>query len=205
MNRRSAKTPVTRCPWAGTDPLYVAYHDQEWGVPKADDPALFEKLILEGFQAGLSWITILRKRENFRKAFLGFDAGRIVRFNERKIAALMADPGIVRNRAKIEAAVLNARAYLDLLEKMSFSAFLWNYVDGRPILNHPRTHDELPARTALSSAIAKDLKSRGFRFCGPTTVYAFMQSVGMINDHLVTCHRHRACAKLATAFEAPKQ
>lgn len=204
MTQRPAKEALWRCPWAGTDPLYVAYHDKEWGVPKATDQALFEKLILEGFQAGLSWITILRKRENFRKAFDGFDADRIVRFNKKKIESLMANPGIVRNRAKIEATMSNARAYLDLQEKMSFSAFLWNYVEGRPIINRPKSLDDLPAKTDLSSTVAKDLKAHGFRFCGPTTVYALMQSVGMINDHLIACHRHQACSKLGQKFKAPK-
>ena len=204
MTRSASKDEMIRCPWAGTDALYIAYHDEEWGVPKVSDQALFEKLNLEGFQAGLSWITILRKREHFRKAFDGFDAERIARYNKAKINALMADAGIVRNRAKIEATITNARAYLDLQEKMSFAAYLWNYVDGRPIINQAKSLDSLPAKTDLSTTLAKDLKRRGFRFCGPTTVYAFMQSVGMINDHLVDCHRYEPCIKIAKRFKAPK-
>ncbi len=191
------ETKLKRCPWPGTDPLYVAYHDEEWGVPERDDRALYEKLVLDGFQAGLSWITILRKREAFREAFDGFAPERVARFTARKVEALMRDPGIVRNRAKIEGAIASARAWLALMEQgPGFSAYLWGFVDGRPIVNRHKTIGEIPAETELSRAIAKDLKSRGFKFCGPTVVYAFMQATGMVNDHLVSCHRHAACAKL---------
>ncbi|MGZ9086708.1 MAG: DNA-3-methyladenine glycosylase I, partial [Rhodoplanes sp.] len=182
------------CPWPKQDPLYLAYHDEEWGVPEYDDRALFEKLVLDGFQAGLSWITILRKRERFRRAFGGFAPEAIARYNARKIAALMQDEGIVRNRAKIEAAVSSARAWLDVMERgPGFGALLWGFVDGRPQVNHFRSTAEVPAQTELSRAIAKELAARGFKFCGPTVVYAFMQAVGMVNDHLVDCHRHAAC------------
>lgn len=187
-----------RCPWPKDDPLYMAYHDTEWGVPEYDDRALYEKLVLDGFQAGLSWITILRKRENFRRAFDGFDPGKIARYDKRKIAALMKDPGIVRNRLKIEGAVLSARAWLEVMEKGDgFSALLWDFVDGRPKVNRFRSTTQIPAETALSRAMSKELSARGFKFCGPTIVYAFMQAVGMVNDHLVKCHRHAACQKLA--------
>lgn len=198
----SPKKEKTRCSWCGTDPLYVAYHDDEWGVPKADDIALFEKLVLEGFQAGLAWITILRKREAFRAAFDGFDPERIARYDARKVKSLLADAGIVRHRGKIEAAISNAKAYLDLRERRSLAAFLWDFVDGKPI-QHKRRGRDIPADTDVSRAMAKALKGQGFRFCGPTTVYAFMQSVGMVNDHLVGCYRHADCAKLARAFRAP--
>lgn len=190
-----------RCPWAGSDPLYVAYHDTEWGVPKNDDIALFEKLILEGFQAGLSWLTILRKRENFRTAFDGFDPARMAAYGPKKLKALMSDAGIVRNRLKIEASVDNARAYLALRQEMRLSEFLWDFVDGRTVQNKFRAIGDVPAQTETSKSISKALKQRGFRFVGPTTVYAFMQSVGMVNDHLVGCPCHRACAKLATTFK----
>lgn len=193
-------TGEARCPWCGEDALYVAYHDEEWGVPQADSRALFEKLILEGFQAGLAWITILRKRERFRAAFDGFEAEKIVRYGPEKIAALMADPGIVRNRAKIEAAIDNARAYLRLSEEEPFARFLWAFVDGRPVQNCFACISDVPAETPTSRAIARALKARGFRFCGPTTVYAMMQAVGMVNDHLVTCPRHTACTEAAARF-----
>ncbi len=187
-----------RCPWPKDDPLYVAYHDMEWGVPEYDDRALYEKLVLDGFQAGLSWITILRKRENFRRVFDGFDPEKIARYDKRKIAALMKDQGIVRNRLKIEGAVLSARAWLQVMEKSDgFSALLWDFVDGRPKVNRFRSTAQIPAETALSRAMSKELSARGFKFCGPTIVYAFMQAVGMVNDHLVKCHRHDACRKLA--------
>jgi DNA-3-methyladenine glycosylase I len=189
--------PQFRCPWAGDDPLYVAYHDEEWGAPKIDDRALFEKLILEGFQAGLSWITILRKRPRFRTAFDDFDAERIVRWDQAKVAALMADSGIVRNRLKIAATIDNARAYLALREKQDLARFLWDFVDGAAIQNQWRTLGDVPPQTPLSARISKALKAQGFRFVGPTTVYAFMQSVGMVNDHLVACWRHESCARLA--------
>jgi DNA-3-methyladenine glycosylase I len=182
---------LKRCPWPKQDPLYVAYHDDEWGMPERDDRALFEKLILDGFQAGLSWITILRKRDNFRRAFDGFDPAAIARYDRRKVAALMSDAGIVRNRAKIEGTVASARAFLDIMEKgPGFSALLWDFVGGRPQINHRRRMGDVPAETPVSRAISKELVGRGFKFVGPTIVYAFMQAVGMVNDHLVTCHRH---------------
>ncbi len=186
-----------RCPWPGTDPLYIAYHDEEWGVPERDDRALYEKLVLDGFQAGLSWITILRKREAFRRAFAGFAPERIARFPSKKVEALMQDEGIVRNRMKIEGTVASARAWLQMMEKgAGFAAYLWGFVDGKPIVNRYRAMTEIPAETELSRAISKDLKSRGFKFCGPTIVYAFMQATGMVNDHLMSCHRHAACVRL---------
>jgi DNA-3-methyladenine glycosylase I len=184
-----------RCAWPQQDPLYVAYHDTEWGVPEYDDRALFEKLMLDGFQAGLSWITILRKRANFRRAFDGFAPAVIARYGKRKTAALMQDAGIVRNRAKIDGAVLSARAYLDAMEKgPGFSKLLWDFVDGAPKINHFRTSAEIPAETPVSRAMSKELARRGFKFCGPTIVYAFMQATGMVNDHVVKCHRHAALA-----------
>ena len=187
-----------RCPWPGVDPLYVAYHDDEWGVPEYDDPALFEKLILDGFQAGLSWITILRKRDNFRAAFSDFDPEKIARYTPKKIERLMQDAGIIRNRAKIEAAVMSAKAYLAIMESgPGFSRVLWDRLDGRPKQNKFKSTKQVPASTDLSLSISKDLMARGFKFVGPTIVYAFMQAVGMVNDHLVTCHRHATCAKLA--------
>ncbi len=199
-----AATAIVRCPWAGTDPLYVAYHDEEWGVPKANSRALFEKLVLEGFQSGLSWITILRKRENFRRAFDGFDAEKIARYGEKDVARLMADPGIVRNRLKVEATIENARAFVKFSEKQSFASFLWSFLPDGPIVNYRNGLDQVPASTELSVRISKALKKEGFRFVGPTTVYAFMQSVGMVNDHLVSCHRHAACAELQRKFNPPR-
>jgi len=197
-------TGITKiCPWAGEDPLYVKYHDEEWGVPNSDDRDLFEKLILEGFQAGLSWITILRKRNNFRKAFDNFDAEKISRYTDRNVERLMNHQGIVRNRAKIDATRNNARAYLKLKEEMGLGEYLWNFLDGRPVVNRFKTMSDIPPKTPLSANISKSLKSRGFRFVGPTTVYAFMQAMGFVNDHLVTCRRHSECAKLAKSFKAP--
>lgn len=192
-----------RCPWAGSQPIYIAYHDEEWGVPNSDDRAMFEKLLLEGFQAGLSWITVLKKRQRFRKVFDNFEAEKMARYGPDKIDALLADAGIIRHRGKIEAAISNARAYLELTEKISLSAFLWDFVDGVPIQNAYAKMDDFPARTDISTAIAKSLKSKCFKFCGPTTVYAFMQSMGMVNDHFVTCARHSVCAELAKSFKAP--
>jgi len=190
---------LARCPWPKDDPLYVAYHDSEWGVPEYDDRALYEKLMLDGFQAGLSWIVILRKRDNFRRAFDGFAPEKIARYRPAKIERLMQDPGIVRNRAKIEGAVLSARAFLDIMEKgPGFSKLLWDFVDGKPQINHYKSTRQVPDETATSRAISKDLKERGFKFCGPTIVYAFMQAVGMVNDHLITCHRHDAVQKLGS-------
>jgi len=180
---------LCRCNWCGTDALYVAYHDEEWGVPEYDSRALFEKLLLDGFQAGLSWITILRKRDNFRRAFDGFDAEKMARYTPEKCESLMRDAGIVRNRLKIAASVSNAQAYLAIPD---FSAYLWDFVDGKPIQNRIRSMSGIPAKTPLAEAISKDLQKRGFRFVGPTIVYAFMQACGLVNDHLVDCHRHEA-------------
>ncbi|MDT3683905.1 MAG: DNA-3-methyladenine glycosylase I [Pseudorhodoplanes sp.] len=193
-----------RCAWPKDDPLYVAYHDTEWGVPEYDDRALFEKLILDGFQAGLSWITILRKRENFRRAFDGFEPEKMARYSPRKVEKLMQDAGIVRNRAKIEGAILSARAYLDIMEKEDgFSNLLWGFLDGKPKINAFKTIKSVPAETPISKAMSKELASRGFKFCGPTIVYAFMQATGMVNDHLVTCHRHEACRKPTKSKNRP--
>jgi DNA-3-methyladenine glycosylase I len=186
-----------RCAWSGSDPLYVAYHDEEWGVPVHDDRVLFEFLVLEGAQAGLSWITVLRKREAYRRAFDKFDPRKVARYDERKVASLLADAGIVRNRAKVASAIKNAKAFLDVQEEFgSFSAYQWRFVDGRPIQNERRSIKQVPARTAESDAMSKDLKSRGFSFVGTTIMYAHMQAVGMVNDHLVTCFRHKHCARL---------
>ena len=180
-----------RCPWPGQDPFYVAYHDDEWGVPERDDRALYEKLVLDGFQAGLSWITILRKRENFRKAFDGFEPAKIARYTPKKIERLMQDAGIVRNRMKIEGAVASARAWLDVMEKgPGFSTLLWGFLDGTPKVNRFRSVKQVPAETPVSTAMSKELSGRGFKFVGPTIVYAFMQATGMVNDHLVDCYRH---------------
>ncbi|MFY0612770.1 MAG: DNA-3-methyladenine glycosylase I [Hyphomicrobiaceae bacterium] len=194
--------PIERCPWPNIDdPEYARYHDEEWGVPKIDDRALFEKIVLEGFQAGLSWLTILRKRENFRKAFHKFEPARIARYTNKDHARLMADAGIVRNRLKIEATVANAQAYLNLREEQTLSEFIWGHLDGQPVINHFRDFSEVPAETAMSKTISKALKKRGFRFVGPTTMYAFMQASGLVNDHLVGCPRHAVCAKLQNALE----
>jgi DNA-3-methyladenine glycosylase I len=188
---------LARCPWPGQDPLYVAYHDTEWGTPEFDDRALYEKLVLDGFQAGLSWITILRKRDNFRRAFDNFAPQKIARYDKRKVERLMQDAGIVRNRMKIEGAVLSARAWLDVMEKgPGFSRLLWDFLDGKPKVNRFRSVAQVPAETELSRRMSKQLAARGFKFCGPTIVYAFMQATGMVNDHLVKCHRHAACAAL---------
>jgi DNA-3-methyladenine glycosylase I len=193
----------SRCSWPGEDPLYVAYHDEEWGVPEYDDRALFEKLLLDGFQAGLSWITILRKRDNFRKAFDNFDPVKIARYDAKKIAALMNDAGIVRNRAKIEGAVKSAQAYLTIMkEGPGFSKLLWSYVGGKPKVNNFRRRDQVPTATPESIAMSKELIKRGFKFVGPTIVYAFMQATGMVNDHMVTCHCHATCSKPKRARKA---
>ena len=186
-----------RCWWPDTDPVYVAYHDTEWGVPEHDSRALFEKLILDGFQAGLSWITILRKRENFRRAFADFDPAAIARFDAARVDALMGDAGIVRNRAKILSTVASARAWLAIEEREGFAEFLWRFVDGVPLQPGLRGRADVPAETELSRRLSKALKAEGFNFCGPTIVYAFMQAVGMTNDHLVGCFRHAECAALA--------
>jgi DNA-3-methyladenine glycosylase I len=196
----TVKAALKRCPWPGTDPLYVAYHDEEWGVPERDDRALYEKLVLDGFQAGLSWITILRKRDAFRRAFDGFVPEKIARYSQKKVEALMRDEGIVRNRIKVEGAIQSARAWLKIMEQgEGFAPYLWGFVDGRPIDNRYKTIKQIPAETELSLAISKDLKARGFKFCGPTIVYAFMQATGMVNDHLIDCPRHAACARLGRA------
>ncbi|RMD92157.1 MAG: DNA-3-methyladenine glycosylase I [Alphaproteobacteria bacterium] len=186
-----------RCPWCGDDPLYVAYHDTEWGVPEYDGRALWEKLVLDGFQAGLSWITILRKRENFRSAFAGFEPEVIARWGEAEVARLLTDPGIVRHRGKIEATITNARAWLAIEAREGFADFLWSRVGGAPIQNRFRHMQEVPAETPLSQRISRDLKAAGFRFCGPTITYAFMQATGMVNDHLLSCPRHAEVAALA--------
>jgi DNA-3-methyladenine glycosylase I len=183
---------LTRCAWCGADPLYQAYHDTEWGVPLHDERALFEFLILEGAQAGLSWLTILKKRAGYRRAFHDFDAERVARYGEADVARLLADPGIVRNRLKIAAAVGNARATLKLREAFGgLSAYFWRFVDGHPIQNVWREMSQVPARTPLSDTISKDLRQRGFKFVGSTIVYAHMQATGMVNDHTVDCYRHR--------------
>jgi DNA-3-methyladenine glycosylase I len=182
---------LVRCGWAGSDPLYVEYHDREWGVPIHDDRVLFEFLILEGAQAGLSWITILRKREAYRRAFAEFDPEKVARFDRRKLERLLLDPGIVRNRLKLESAIKNARAFLEVQAEFGdFARYQWGFVDGRPLVNRHRSLAEIPARTAVSDALSKDLKRRGFSFVGSTIVYAHMQAVGMVNDHIVSCFRH---------------
>jgi DNA-3-methyladenine glycosylase I len=192
------ETGEGRCPWCGSDPLYVAYHDGEWGVPERDGRALWEKLVLDGFQAGLSWITILRKREAFRTRFQGFDPEVIARWGEAEVAAALADPGIVRHRGKIEAAIGNARAYLSIAERQGFSDYLWGFVDGVPVQNRFAKQSDVPAETDLSRRVSRDLRKAGFRFAGPTIVYAFMEASGLVNDHLVTCPTHDRVAALAT-------
>lgn len=189
-----SRTPSARCPWPKT-PLDIAYHDSEWGVPLHDDRALFELLILEGAQAGLSWSTILAKRENYRRAFDQFDAQKIARYDARKVAALLADAGIVRNRLKIAATITNAKAFLAVQREFgSFDRYVWSFVGGRPIVNRRRAMRDIPARTPESDALSKDLLARGFKFVGSTICYALMQATGMVNDHLVACPRHRVCA-----------
>ena len=186
-----------RCPWPTTE-LYLAYHDQEWGVPLHDDRRLYEFLVLEGAQAGLSWLTILNKRENYRRAFDGFDPGKVARYGARKVAALLADPGIVRNRLKIASAIRNAQAFLAVQREFgSFDRYIWQFTGGRPIQNAWRSIKQVPARTPESDAMSRDLRERGFKFVGSTICYAHMQATGMVNDHLVTCPRHAACARLA--------
>ena len=206
MSRVLPADTKPRCAWPGLEhPEYIRYHDTEWGVPVADSQKLFEKLVLEGFQSGLSWLTILRKRETFRAAFHNFDAARIVRYTDKDRARLMADAGIIRNRLKIEATIDNAKAFLALEDKRGLSMFLWNFFDGKPRINTCVTHRDVPPQTEMSARISKDLKAEGFRFVGPTTVYAFLQSMGFVNDHLVSCHRHAACAKLQRSFKASKR
>ena len=186
----------TRCRWAGENILMIQYHDTEWGVPVHDDRTLFEFLILEGAQAGLTWQTILNKREGYRKAFHNFDARKIARYDARKVAALLADAGIVRNRLKIAAAITNAKTFLAVQREFgSFDRYLWSFVGGRPIVNRRRTMQDIPARTPESDALSKDLLARGFKFVGSTICYAFMQATGMVNDHLVSCPQHESCAR----------
>ncbi|WP_455212061.1 DNA-3-methyladenine glycosylase I [Kaarinaea lacus] len=189
---------VKRCEWAGNDELYIHYHDTEWGVPVYDDQTLFEFLLLEGAQAGLSWITILKRREGYRKAFAGFQPEKVARFSQKQVEKLLNNPSIIRNRLKIESAIANARAFLDVQEEFgSFSTYQWRFVDGRPIQNRFHALVDLPAKTAISEAFSKDLKKRGFSFVGPTIVYAHMQAVGMVNDHITGCFRHKEVGKLA--------
>jgi DNA-3-methyladenine glycosylase I len=193
----SAVSEKTRCSWPGEDPLYLAYHDNEWGVPEYDPRALYEKLVLDGFQAGLSWITILRKRENFRKAFHNFDPEKIARYGKRDVERLLKNEGIIRSRAKIEAAIRGARLWLEIEEKEAggFTELIWKHVDGKPKRNRFKP-GQIPAQTDMSEGLARELKTRGFNFCGPVIVYAFAQATGMVNDHVTSCFRHAQCAKL---------
>ena len=189
---------VQRCPWCGTDPLYVHYHDTVWGRPEYNSQALFEKLCLDGQQAGLSWLTILRKQENYRQAYAGFDPEQLVRFDDSDVARLLDNPGIVRNRLKVRSILNNARSYLKLkAQGHAFSDFLWQFVDGQPIQNRWRLFEEVPTETAESRAMSRALKKAGFTFVGPTIVYAFMQATGMVNDHLIDCHVHEVCRRLS--------
>lgn len=185
-----------RCSWCGEDAFYVAYHDEEWGVPEFDSRALWEKLVLDGFQAGLSWITILRKRENFRRVFEGFDPVALADWGEAEVAKALADPGIVRHRGKIEATISNARAWIALEEAGGFDQFVWSYVNGKPLQNKWTSMAQVPAKTDLSQAMSKDLKAAGFKFCGPTIVYAWMQACGLVNDHMTGCPRYREVAEI---------
>jgi DNA-3-methyladenine glycosylase I len=192
-----------RCSWCGTDPLYVQYHDQEWGVPRLDDAGLFEMLVLEGAQAGLAWITVLRKREGYRELFDGFDASRIARYTDRKLDKLLLDPRIIRNRLKVYGTRQNARAFLEVQQEAgSFSDYIWRFVDHTPIQNNWRSIRDVPASTALSDRISKDMKKRGFTFVGSTIVYAHMQATGMVNDHTRDCFRRRECRQLAGVMAA---
>ncbi len=197
---------ISRCPWPGSDPLYCAYHDDEWGVTEYDDRALYEKLVLDGFQAGLSWITILRKREQFRRAFSEFAPEKIARYGEPQISRLMNDAGIVRSRSKIEAAIGGARLWLEIMEKEpgGFSELIWKHVDGKPQINRFQKMGEIPAKTEMSEGLAKELKQRGFKFCGPVIVYAFAQAIGMVNDHITTCHRYDVLKKSASKKAQPR-
>jgi DNA-3-methyladenine glycosylase I len=199
----STPKEVSRCTWAGADETYIRYHDTEWGVPMTDDRALFEKLSLEGFQAGLSWITILRKRENFREAFHNFDAERIARYTSRDVERLMKNAGIIRNRAKIEASISNAKAFLAIADRMTFAQYLWGFLEGRPIVNAIKSTKDIKPETDISKKMSKALKADGFRFVGSTTLYAFMQSTGMVNDHLTSCFRYDPCAKLQKKLKIP--
>jgi len=190
---------IVRCGWSVKEPIYITYHDTEWGVPEYDARSLYEKLVLDGFQAGLSWITILKKRENFRAAFDQFEPEKIARYGKRDVNRLLKNAGIIRSAAKIQATIQGARLWLDIEENEpgGFTHFIWKHVDGTPKINHFRTLKQVPAKTKMSEALAKELKSRGFNFCGPVIVYAFAQAVGMVNDHVVSCHRHEPCAVLA--------
>ncbi len=194
---------MERCAWAeGVSELYIAYHDVEWGVPFHDDRKQFEFLILEGAQAGLSWSTVLNKRENYRKAFANFDPAKVARFKKRKIESLLTNPGIIRNRLKVKAAVTNAKAFLDLQKEFgSFEKYIWQFVGGKPIQNRHRTMNDIPATTPESDTLSKDLKKRGFKFVGSTIIYAHMQAVGMVNDHVVSCFRHKECMQMAKTFQ----
>ena len=190
-------TAEAPCPWCLNDPLYRHYHDEEWGVPVHDDKVLFEFLILEGAQAGLSWITVLRKRECYREWFAGFDPARVARFGAAHVERMLQDPGLIRHRLKLESAITNAQAFLAVQkEHGSFDAYLWNFVGGQPIVNRPRQLADVPAVTPLAEQLSKDLKRRGFRFVGPTIMYAYMQAMGVVNDHLVSCPRHKVCAAM---------
>jgi DNA-3-methyladenine glycosylase I len=189
---------IARCSWCRSgNELYIEYHDTEWGVPAYDDRTQFEFLLLEGAQAGLSWSTILNKREGYREAFAGFDAERVARFGKRDVARLLNNPGIVRNRLKVAAAITNAKAYLEVQEERGFGKYMWSFVGGKPIQNRLKTHDNIPATSAESDALSKDLKKRGFKFVGSTIIYAHMQATGMVNDHRTDCFRHKECVRLA--------
>ena len=196
---------LQRCGWAGDDPLYIAYHDKEWGVPLGDEQKIFEFLILEGFQAGLSWITILKKRDNFRASFDRFNAEKIARYTHKKISKLQQDAGIIRNRLKIAATVSNAQAYLAMRERgESLAGYFWDKVDGRPIQNRFKTMQDIPSETKLSQIISKELKKKGYKFVGPTIIYAHMQAMGLVNDHVIDCPCHALCMRYAARFKAPK-
>lgn len=185
-------SPISRCPWCLSDPLYIEYHDREWGVPVRDDRKWFEFLLLEGAQAGLNWLLVLKKRENYRQAYDGFDFNKIARYDEKKIGRLLADPGLIRNRAKIAASIANARAFLEVREEFgSFDAYMWRFTGGKPLVNRRRRDGEIPARTPLADKISADLRQRGFKFVGSTIVYAHMQATGMVNDHLIGCFRYK--------------
>ncbi len=193
-----SEADVIRCGWSVKEPIYIAYHDEEWGVPEYDPRALYEKLVLDGFQAGLSWITILKKREAFRAAFDDFDPQKIARYGKREVNRLMKNAGIIRSEPKIQAAIRGAQLWLDIQEKEpgGFTHFIWKHVDGKPKVNHYKTLKQVPAKTKMSEGLAKELKTRGFNFCGPVIVYAFAQAVGMVNDHIISCHRHEPCAAM---------
>ena len=188
---------MTRCEWAGPEKIYIEYHDTEWGVPEYDSRALWEKLILDGFQAGLSWITILKKRDAFREAFEGFDPHVIATWGEADVQRLLGNAGIIRHRGKIEATITNAQAWLQMDEQGGFDKFMWDYVGGAPLQNRFELQSDVPPKTALSEQVSKDLKKAGFKFCGPTIVYAWMEACGLVNDHLVGCHRHTPCINMA--------